>query len=222
MNFTQNLYIISLFIIIGVGVSICVCQAIPYFQIHHKTIYAYKQALSKEVGTYFYFKFKTNDFFVANNPIDIEIRTSALDTQTITGIQLGFINSGYDPFFEVDIYDEDYVEKISEAYKNQIVHLKKGGLTWYKGELNNVTYYTGGKYDVGITIWNNSTVMGHGVGDTNYILKDIIEIAPPETLIQYRNNEITLGIAWAAFGITLILFGLTHLLGILEKIIFNL
>jgi len=86
--------------------------------------------------------------------------------------------------------------------------------------MQNLTCKCGGEFDIGITItYQDGKVVGYGLGDTNFALKNAIRISPPEALIQLRNSNQTLGLAWIAAGLTLIAIGLSGLIDFIIRLI---
>jgi len=216
----QFLLILFLFILMGFGVAMIFCCALPYLQnkIHGKRI-AYISLPSREVGTWFIFKLETNDIFAAFNPINVSVYTSPCDPN-IKSIQLEFLGaSSYFPgdynFSDPYFFPEQF-EKLRKAISSNILILKRNSPTTFAGKIQNLTYRCGGEFDIGITVtYKNGKVVGYGVGNTNFVLKKAIKISPPEALIQLRNSNLTLGLSWMAVGLTLIAIGLSGLIDLL-------
>jgi hypothetical protein len=79
----------------------------------------------------------------------------------------------------------------------------------FSGSISNLTYSVGGKYSIGITVMpREGGVFGYGVGDTNYVLNDYIEVAPSETVLQIQNNNIMVGLSYVGIGLAPFLAGL--------------
>jgi hypothetical protein len=79
----------------------------------------------------------------------------------------------------------------------------------FSGSLNNLTYSVGGKYSIGLTVHlKDGEVVGYGLGDTNYVLSDYIEVAPPETLLQIQDNNIMVGLTYVGIGLAPFIAGL--------------
>jgi hypothetical protein len=75
-----------------------------------------------------------------------------------------------------------------------------------------ITYPVGGKYSIGVTVTlSDGGVVGYGVGNTAYVLNDVVEVAPLETKYQLENNSIMVGLGWIGIGITMALAGIALL-----------
>lgn len=122
---------------------------------------------------------------------------------------------------------DDYSNQITQQYQNMndnILFLKNDtdietynsflNMTFknyptFSGSIYNLTYPVGGKYSIGVTILpNDGAVVGYGLGDTNYVLNDYIEVAPTETLLQIQNNNIMVGLTYVGIGLAPFLAGL--------------
>lgn len=91
----------------------------------------------------------------------------------------------------------------------------------FSGSLRDLTYSTGGTFDIGITINKaDGGVIGYGMSDLSYVLKEVIEISPPETLLQIKNNNIMSGLAWIGISLPFLIAGLTGLLEIFKHYAF--
>ena len=91
----------------------------------------------------------------------------------------------------------------------------------FSGSLENLTYSTGGKFDIGITVNKaDGGVIGYGMSDLSYVLTDVIEVSPPETLLQIKNNNIMSGLAWIGIGLPFLIAGLTGILEIFKHYAF--
>jgi hypothetical protein len=92
----------------------------------------------------------------------------------------------------------------------------------FSGLIQGVNYPAGGKFDVGITIiMRDGTAFGYGINDSTYVLKDAIEVSPPEVTLQIENNSIMLGLAWAGAGLVIAAIGISGLLEILKHFAFS-
>jgi len=92
----------------------------------------------------------------------------------------------------------------------------------FSGTLQNLTYSTGGKFDIGITVTKaNGEVIGYGMSDLSYVLKEAIEVSPPETLLEIQNRNIMSGLGWIGLGLPFLIAGLTGLLEILKHYTFT-
>lgn len=237
-QFFQAGFIIGLFVIIGIGFYF-IWGAIPYVinseKIREKQI-IYLTEWCEVIPCVFYIKIETYDFLVANNPVNVSISTGALESASmypegasipssvIRNMQNSF--EGTERYFPED-YDmmspdfgkEDY-PKMLEALKSGIIHLTPQG-TRFIGEINNLIYREGGEFDIGITItYAEGGVSGYGMGDESFALHKVMKIAPPQTLLQYRTNNITTGLAYAAIGAAFLTVGLSKLLDLILKTIF--
>jgi hypothetical protein len=223
MDFGLFLLILSLFILVGIGVSIIVVLARPFLQdtIHEERI-AYFSYLDPHT-TWFYLKLQTQDLFAAFNSINISIQTAACPPE-ITNIQLEFVGSStYFPgdynFSSPDFFTKQY-ENFTKSLKSNIVQLENNSLTTFAGSIGNVTYTNGGQFDIGITITTkDGAVIGYGMGDTSFALKNAIQISPPEALIQLRNGRISMGLTYVAVGLTFIVVGMTGLIDLWLRLI---
>ena len=91
----------------------------------------------------------------------------------------------------------------------------------FSGSLQNLTYNLGGKFDIGITITKrDGGVIGYGMSDLSYRIQDAIEVSPPETLIQIKNNNIMTGLGWIGIGLPFLIAALTGWLEILKHFAF--
>ncbi len=86
----------------------------------------------------------------------------------------------------------------------------------FSGSLQNLTYTSGGEFDIGITITKgDGEIIGYGTGDTSYMLKEAIDISPPETLLQIENNNIMKGLGWVGISLPFLIAGLNGILNII-------
>lgn len=122
----------------------------------------------------------------------------------------------------IDAYHAEY-EKQNENLGSNILHLQNDTDIFYtlpfenttipnypnfSGVFENLSYPIGGKFGIGVTITlSNGNVVGYGIGNTNYVIKDYIEVAPLETRYQIQNNYIMTGLGWIGIGITILLSG---------------
>ena len=90
-------------------------------------------------------------------------------------------------------------------------------ISTFSGSLENLVYPSGGQFDIGITANTNNGVVGYGLGDTSYLVEDIITISPPETLLQMQSNSIMTGLGWIGIGIPFFLGGLIEILGYIKR-----
>lgn len=114
-------------------------------------------------------------------------------------------------------YLDDYEDPVSSAWNNYVLLEKKGNSL--KGKLTNISYNSGGLFDIGVIITpNNFKVFSL---DPDYLKEDVINIAPPETKIAIKSNNILIGLAWLAVGISLLIPVLIEFLRLLEEINFT-
>jgi hypothetical protein len=209
-------------LLVGSGVAITIAYSLPLIrnEVHEHRI-AYLSFKSDEVGTWFTLKLETEDLFTAFNPINVSVHTGAVDTNIRT-IQLEFQGAssyflGEYNFSDPSFFPEQY-EKLRKAIESNIFHLQRNSLTTFAGSKQNLTYTTGGEFDIGITVtYQDGRVIGYGLGNIDFALKKAIRISPPEALVQLRNGNYTLGLAYAAVGLTLVAVGLTAVLDIVIK-----
>jgi hypothetical protein len=218
MDFSLFLLIISLFFLLGIGVSIIVVLARPYLEdsIHDNRIAYFSYLLPGT--TWFHVKLQTQDLFAAFNPINISVQTAACPPE-IRSLQLEFVGaSSYFPgdynFSAPDFFEKQY-ENFTKSLQSNTVQLVNNSLTTFAGSIKNVTYTNGGEFDIGITITNkDGAVRGYGMGDTSFALKNAIRISPPEALIQLRNGRISMGLTYVAVGLTFVVVSMTGLISL--------
>lgn len=126
--------------------------------------------------------------------------------------------------------DKDYNELVQREQEinslRQSVNTSRENITLpkfstFSGLLQNVTYSAGGKFDVGLTITKrDGGVIGYGMSDLSYVLKEAIEISPPEINLQIKNNNIITGLGIIAVGLVPLVVGLGGLLEILRRLAF--
>lgn len=221
---TRNLAILvlGLSLLMLAGIALSYYEALPLLrnEVHEARI-AYLSFESDQVGTWFTLKLETEDLFAAFNPINVSVHTGATDP-AIRSIQLEFEGaSTYFPgdfnFSDPSFYPEQY-DKLTEAIESNILFLERDSLTTFAGNKLNLNYTSGGDFDIGITVtYQNGAVAGYGLGDTSFVLKQAIRVSPPEALVQLRNGNLTLGLAWLAIGLTMINIGLGGLIDIAIK-----
>lgn len=79
----------------------------------------------------------------------------------------------------------------------------------FSGSIQNLTYSVGGQFSIGITIFqSDGGVIGYDMGDTSYVLQNVIEVSPPETLLQIKSNYISVGLGWIGIGVSPLLAGI--------------
>jgi len=92
----------------------------------------------------------------------------------------------------------------------------------FSGSLENLNYSTGGTFDIGVTPSTNSSgVIGYGMSDTSFVLKDAIEVSPPETTLQIKSNNIMSGLGWIGIGFPFLLAGLAGMMEIIKHYAFE-
>lgn len=242
MQIMYTFYVIGCVSLIAIGLFL-VFYAIPYLSnsVHSKIeanrVYLFK---NEKLHSYFYVKLETSDAFVANNPIDISIVTPNIDRNKTRGLQITFDGaSAYFPNFTklnipssltteelekaIDELNEE-VQRMSDSIGKNIISLQNDtdkDWTSFSGNIQNLTFSTGGKFDIGITI-NNVVggVTGYEMGDRNCAIKEAIEISPPEVLIQVNNANIMTGLAWIGVSLPFLIAGLTGLMEIIKHYAF--
>ena len=91
----------------------------------------------------------------------------------------------------------------------------------FSGLLQNVTYPAGGKFDVGLTIVKrDGGVIGYGMSDLSYVLKEAMEVSPPEVLLQIKNNNSITGLSYIGIGVAPLIAGLVGISEILKHFAF--
>ena len=202
------------------GIVIIYYQALPYIQDkHHIKRASYRVFYAEKIPTYIHLKLETIDAFTAESPINISIQTGIVDR--VNGIQLTFDGaSRYFPreynYSDPQFFEKQY-ESHQEAFKN-IISLQKDttpvtGITHFSGSIENLTYSSGGDFDIGITIINeDGAVIGYEMGNRQYAIEKAIHVSPPEALLTIRNNNLMTGLAWMGVGLALLISGLNGLI----------
>lgn len=228
------------------GIGIMLVYAIPYIQNRsHEIITDTNSYLCQQVPTWFTLELKTEDIFSANNPINATIQTGAIHPDII-GMQLSFVGAQSeipemptmpslpelaptDPNYRENMDNfweemgeywkeiEEWRQKYRASLESNILLLERDR-TVFKGNIKDLIYRSGGQFDIGITITTNGgTVIGYGMGDTSYVLQDVINVSPPEVLLQIRQTNVTLGLAWAALGASFFAIGCTAIIELVIK-----
>jgi len=256
-------------IFISIGLMFCVI-GLPYIMNKvHKNISVIRDFYFDKIPAWIHIKLETKDAFVANNPINVSVKTTPINLDEIRELQLEF--EGADKYFPSELepppspppvgstkeeYEqywkemeeywrnfEKYLNKTFEQISANILHLQSDKkisdfelpkdfpisknysipkYSTFSGSLQNLTYSSGGKFDIGITIIKaDGSVIGYGVGDLSYVLKDAIEISPPEVSLQIKNSNIMTGLAWIGVGLPFLVAGLTGLLDIIKHFTFR-
>jgi len=235
----------------------------------HKKISVIRNYYFDRIPVWIHIKMETEDAFVANNPINISVKTTPINLDEIKGLQLEF--EGVDKYFPDELepppsppplgstkeeYEqywkameeywrnfEKYMNKTSEQSGANILHLQSDRkvsdfeflkdfpipenysipkYSTFSGSLQYLTYSAGGKFDIGITIFKaDGSVIGYGMSDLSYVLKDAIEISPPEVQLQIKNSNIMTGLGWIGIGLPFLIAGLTGFLEIIKYFVFR-
>ena len=91
----------------------------------------------------------------------------------------------------------------------------------FAGSIQNLTYPIGGTFDLGITLkLRNGSVVGYGMTDLSYAIKDAITVSPPEVMKQVESNEIMTGLGYIGIEIAPLVAGLVGILEILKHFAF--
>ena len=148
--------------------------------------------------------------------LTFSVQTGACDTDNIKSLQLTFV--GASQYFPGDynISDPSDFEKLRKAIESDTAILTQNSQTTFSGSIKNLTYNSGGDFDVGITVTHkDGTVIGYGISDMRYVIKQAIHISPPEVLIQIKAGNQRIGLAWTAIGLPFLIAGLTGLINLL-------
>jgi len=203
---------IFIWTLVVVGICLMIWGLSSALNVHHKGVVSSRTYFSKKIPGYIHIKYTTKDAFVAGNPIDMVIETGIIGN--VDRIQLTFDGGGsYFPgdcnFPSVNPGD---IEKLHESLRNSmnnVVPLQSQvssvGIVHFTGEATGLVYSQGGKFDIGITIQpKDSGLIGYEMGQRdNYRIAAGIYISPPETSLAMRSNNLMVGIACVAVGISL-------------------
>lgn len=217
----RNKNMIFIWVLLVVGICLMILGLSFTFNIHHKEVVSSRTYFSEEIPGYIHVKYSTKDAFVAGNPIDAVIRTGII--MNVETIQLTFDGAG--SYFPAD-YDFSSVnpEDIRRSHEslrksmNNVVPLERevssAGIVHFTGEATGLVYSQGGNFDIGITMAaKDSGVIGYEMGKrNNYRITEGISISPPETSLAIRNNNLMVGIAWIAVGMSLFIPTLMRIL----------
>lgn len=121
----------------------------------------------------------------------------------------------------IESYDK-LVQREQEinSFTGQNISLPK--YSRFRGIIQKLTYPTGGTFDIGITLTNrDGSVVGYGMTDLSYVIKDAIAVSPPEVLRQIESNNIMTGLGYIGIGIAPLIAGLVGLLEILKHFAFS-
>ena len=89
------------------------------------------------------------------------------------------------------------------TYTNPFTNETVPNYPTFSGSIQNLTYSVGGLFDIGVTVAQlDSGVVGYDMGDTSYVLQNVIQISPPETMLQIRSNYILTGLGWIGVGLS--------------------
>jgi hypothetical protein len=131
-----------------------------------------------------------------------------------------FLNSDkdYDELVQREQEINSFRQSVNNASRENITLPK---FSTFSGSLQNVTYSAGGEFDVGLTITKrDGGVLGYGMSDLSYVLKEAIDISPPEINLQIKNNNVITGLGVIAVGLVPLVVGLGGLLEILRHLAF--
>jgi len=200
---------------------------------------------NEKIGPWFTIILETENIFSANNPINVTVRTGAV-VENWKYIQLECLGAkeplaedwpdfpvpptdvmaeNYSEAFEeyieeMEKYQEkmnEYSEKFRDVVGSNIVHLKKD-MNIFKGKKNNLIYRNGGQFDIGVTINpEEGSVFGYGMGDTSYILENVITVSPPEALYTFKQSNVITGLSWATLGLGFFAIGASAIISYILK-----
>ena len=95
------------------------------------------------------------------------------------------------------------------TYTDPFTNVTRPNYPTFSGSIQNLTYSIGGQFSIGITVTqSDGSVVGYDMGDTSYVLQNVIEVSPPETLLQIQSNYISVGLGWIGIGISPLLAGI--------------
>lgn len=207
-----RVFVFLFFILIG---AIFCLKSIPYFANNtSEKIVDYRVYFSEKIPGYIYLKLESENAFVAGSPINITISTGIVD---LTYLQLTI--DGASKYFPDDINIKDIGfnnSELRDKTKN-VIPLNKhttsvSKITTFSGKTDNLVFGSGGNFDIGITLQrNNGGIIGYETGMRDYKIDDAIYISPREVLTGFRTNNILIGLAFLAIGISLITFGFGNL-----------
>jgi len=212
---------ILIWVLLGVGICFMIWGLSFTFNVHHKGVVSSRTYFSKEIPGYIHIKYTTKDAFVAGNPIDMVIKTGIIEN--VDKIQLTFDGAGsYFPGdYNLSSVNSGDIEKLHESLRksmNNVVPLQSQvssvGIVHFTGEATGLVYSQGGNFDIGITIQpKGSGLIGYEMGQRDdYRIAAGINISPPETSLAMRSNNLMVGIAYVAVGISLFIPALMRIL----------
>ncbi len=222
---TPYLFFILLILIgISIGVVLSVKFAIPYLRNEiSERVVDYKVFFSDKIPGYVYVKLESRNAFVAGHPINITIATGIVN---LTYLQITI--EGASQYFpgevELDRVGFSYFETIRNKTRN-IIPLKRNitpvsNIITFSGKANNLIFGSGGYFDLGLTFArSDGNVVGYEVGMRDYEIKDAIYIAPREVLVNFRSNNLLIGLGYLAIGLSLFITGINGILMILSRIL---
>ncbi len=212
---------ILIWVLLGLGTILMIWGLSFTLNVRHKEVVSSRVYFSKKIPGYIHIKYTTKDAFVAGNPIDMVIQTGIVEN--VDKIQLTFDGAGSyfpgdDNLSSVKPGDIANLLKSLKKSMNNIVPLQSQvssvGIVHFTGEVTRLVYSQGGNFDIGITIQlKGSGLIGYEMGQRDdYRIAAGIYIAPPETLLAMRSNNLMVGIAWVAAGISLFIPALMRIL----------
>lgn len=212
---------ILIWVLLGVGICLMIWGLSFTLNVHHKEVVSSRTYFSKKIPGYIHIKYTTKDAFVAGNPIDMVIKTGIIES--VDKIQLTFDGAGsYFPGdYNLSSVNPGDIEKFHESLRksmNNVVPLQSQvssvGIVHFTGEATGLVYSQGGNFDIGITIQpKGSGLIGYEMGQRDdYRIAAGIYISPPETSLAMRRNNLMVGIACIAVGISLFIPALMRIL----------
>jgi len=212
---------ILIWVLLTVGTCLMIWGLSFTFNVHHKGVVSSRTYFSKKIPGYIHIKYTTKDAFVAGNPIDMVIKTGII--LNVDTIQLTFDGAGsYFPGdYNLSSINPGDIEKLHESLRksmDNVVPLQSQvssvGIVHFTGEATGLVYSQGGNFDIGITIQpKGSGLIGYEMGQRDdYRIAAGINISPPETSLAMRSNNLMVGIAYVAVGISLFIPALMRIL----------
>lgn len=97
------------------------------------------------------------------------------------------------------------------------------GTATFSGSMENLTYATGGKFDIKFSLGKRTSegVAYNGQDPSySYVLAEAVEVSPPEVLLQIKNNNLLTGLSYIAIGVAPLVAGFVGILEILKQFAF--